>query len=417
MQTPVSEAKYRPESVAIVLKGYPRLSETFIAQEILGLERKGLDIHIVSLRHPTDPTRHEIHEAIAAGVTYLPEYLHHEPRRVARCLWRQLRNGRFWSMLGIWTRDFCREPTRNRLRRIGQALVMAGEMPPGTRRIYAHFIHTPGSVARYAARLTGLPYSLSAHAKDIWTTPRQEIREKLADARWTVCCTRTNTGYLRDIEPSAHIELVYHGLDVAALPKPDRSHRRDGSEQRDPCRILCVARAVEKKGIDLLLQAMARLPDDLHWQFTHVGGGEKGRELQQLAIQLEIADRVDWLGALSRNAVMQQMNGADIFCLPARIAADGDRDGLPNVLLEALSQELAVATTPTGGIGELIDDGENGLIVGNENIEALAAALERLIRNPGLRARFGHAGRLRVERDFAADAGIGRIADMLNGMT
>ena len=162
---------------------------------------------------------------------------------------------------------------------------------------------------------------------------------------------------------------------------------------------------------------MARLPDGLQWQFTHVGGGEKGRELQQLAIQLEIADRVDWLGALSRNAVMQQMSDADIFCLPARIAADGDRDGLPNVLLEALSQELAVATTPTGGIGELIDDGENGLIVGNEDIEALAAALERLIRNPELRARFGHAGRLRVERDFAADAGIGRIADMLNGMT
>src|SRR5204863_9033647 len=149
--------------VAFVLKGYPRLSETFIAQEILALEQRGLDILIVSLRHPTDPATHPVHREISAPVLYLPEYLHDEPRRVLRG-WRQARRlPGYRAAWRIWLKDLIRDPTPNRIRRFGQALVLATELPADIRQLHAHFLHTPASVARYAAAMRGTGWSVSAH--------------------------------------------------------------------------------------------------------------------------------------------------------------------------------------------------------------------------------------------------------------
>ena len=168
-------------AVAFVLKGYPRLSETFIAQEIHALERAGLDIRIVSLRHPTDKMVHPIHGEIGAPVTYLPEYLYRAPRRVMSALVAAYRRPGWrlaWRQL---LRDLRRDPTPNRVRRFGQAAVLAHELGDDVARLHAHFLHTPASVVRYAAMLRGLPWSVSAHAVDIWTTPAWEKREKLAE--------------------------------------------------------------------------------------------------------------------------------------------------------------------------------------------------------------------------------------------
>jgi hypothetical protein len=169
--------------VAFVLKGYPRLSETFIAQEIAALEQRGLDILIVSLRHPTDHKRHALHERIRASVLYLPEYLYQEPIRVLKSWWRVRRLPGYKTARALWWRDLKRDLTPNRIRRFGQALVLAAELPERIRHLHAHFIHTPGSVTRYAARILGLPWSASAHARDIWITPEWEKREKLADCQ------------------------------------------------------------------------------------------------------------------------------------------------------------------------------------------------------------------------------------------
>ncbi|MFN2644659.1 MAG: hypothetical protein ABR570_06690, partial [Burkholderiales bacterium] len=150
--------------VAFVLKGYPRLSEAFIAQEIAALERRGLDILILALRHPTDEKLHPVHREIKAPVHYLPEYLLREPRRVLRA-WRIVRRLPAYNKVrAIWLRDLWRDPTPNRVRRFGQALVLAAELPRDVERLHAHFLHTPASVVRYAAMLRGLPWSGSAHA-------------------------------------------------------------------------------------------------------------------------------------------------------------------------------------------------------------------------------------------------------------
>ncbi|MDH5750552.1 MAG: glycosyltransferase, partial [Rhodospirillales bacterium] len=304
-------------SIAFVLKGYPRLSETFIAQEILSLERRGLDIRLISLRHPTDARIHPVHREIKAKVSYLPEYLYREPLRVYRAWLKVRKRPGYPAARALWLRDLPRDPTPNRIRRFGQALVLAAELPEDVTHIHAHFLHTPASVARYAARILGLGWSCSAHAKDIWTTPEWEKREKLADCQWLVTCTRLNADHLRNLAADPDkVDLVYHGLDLSRFPPPAADPSgRNGRSPTDPVRILSVGRVVEKKGYPLLLKALARLPDDLCWRFVHVGGGKGLARLRKLADRLGLGDRVSWKGALPQEEVIDQYRKADLFVL------------------------------------------------------------------------------------------------------
>ena len=398
--------------VAFVLKGYPRLSETFIAQEIAALERRGLGISLFSLRHPTEGKRHPVHDEIAAAVTYLPEYLYQEPRRVARA-WRAVRRRPgFGAALATWLRDLRRDPTANRIRRFGQALVLAHELPPAVAWLHAHFLHTPASVTRYAAMVLDLPWSCSAHAKDIWTTPRWEKAEKLAHCRWTVSCTRANVDHLAGLAPSPdRVELVYHGLDFSRFERPQQPRpARDGSGAAGPVVVLSVGRAVEKKGYDVLLGALALLPEAVHWRFVHIGGGARLGALERQAERAGLAGRITWLGAQSQDEVLRHYRAADIFVLASRIAGDGDRDGLPNVLMEAQSQGLPCLSTRVSGIGELIADGDTGVLVAPDDAPELATALQRLIADPDQRSRLGDAGMARVRSAFSFENGIDRLA-------
>ncbi len=398
--------------VAFVLKGYPRLSETFIAQEVAALERRGLDITIVSLRQPTDARRHPVHAEVRAPLLYLPEYLLLEPLRVWRAWWRMRRTGSYATAFSLWWKDLRRDPTPNRVRRFGQALVLAAELPDGIERLHAHFLHTPASVARYAATLLGLPWSGSAHAKDIWTTPEWEKREKLASCDWLVTCTAANRDHLSALAPPGRVELVYHGIDLARFsPRNLASEKiRDGRNPADPVVILSVARLGEKKGTEVLLQALAHLPAKLQWRFVHVGGGPLKHRMERLATELKIAQRIEWRGALTQDKLLLEYREADLFALASRVARDGDRDGLPNVLMEAQSQGLACVATRVSAIPELVRDGESGILVQDNDAPALARALESLIANPARRRALGLAGQSAVAARFALDANIEPLA-------
>jgi glycosyltransferase involved in cell wall biosynthesis len=399
------------QSTAIILKGYPRLSETFIAEEMLALERHGLNFLIVSLRHPTDAEVHPVHTNIAAPVLYLPEYLYREPGRVIAA-WRKVRRlGTYKTALSAFLKDLARNPNPNRLRRFGQALVMAAELPSSVRHLHAHFLHTPASVSRYAAKILGLKWSVSAHAVDIYTTPEWEVAEKLSDMEWLLTCTDANRRYLCGLTEQTHkINLAYHGTDVARFAAAGtRPSLTDGSAADDPVRILSVGRLVAKKGYPDLLRALAKLPDDLNWRFTHVGGGGDLARLQSLAKDLGLDGRVTWLGAMGQDAVIEAYGAADIFALASRIAANGDRDGLPNVLVEAAAAGLPAVATRVSAIPELIEDGVNGLLAEEGDVAAIAAALERLIREPNLRQVLGAAAALRAAGDFDFGNCIGTV--------
>ena len=390
--------------IAVILKGYPRLSETFIAQEIRALELRGFELELISLRHPTDTSTHPIHAEIQAPVRYLPEYLHHEPARVVAG-WRKARTlPGYTEAYRAWRLDLRRDFSRNRVRRFGQACVLAAELPPGVDRLYAHFLHTPASVTRYAALMTGLPWMCSAHAKDIYTSPDWELREKLAGLDWLVTCTSHNVDHLRTLAAPEHrkrIHLVYHGLDFSRFPDAPRRGETDG-----PVRILSVGRAVEKKGFPGLLRALAEIADAPGWRLTHIGGGPLIETLKGEAASLGIDDRIEWLGACPQEAVLDAYRTSDLFVLNSRIADDGDRDGLPNVLMEAQSQGLPCIATRVSAIPELIEDGRTGLLVPPDDDVALAEAIRGLIHDANRRRAIGEAGYRRVRDVFGMSQGI-----------
>jgi glycosyltransferase involved in cell wall biosynthesis len=398
----------------VVLKGYPRLSETFIAQEIRGLEMAGLDLVIVAMRRPTDRKKHPVHQEIRAEILYLPEYLHEEPLRVFAAIPKILRKSGFWRAVQAFLRDLPHDPTRHRLRRLGQAVVLAAEWPKGAEWIHAHFIHTPASVALYASLILGVPWSCSAHAKDIWTSSRRDLRLKLDSARFVVTCTKAGLQRLASLSfKSSQPILSYHGLDLGRFPDFARPlSQRKGSEPHDPVVILSVGRAVEKKGYDVLLRALALLPRRLFWHFVHIGGGEKLESLQALADSLGIAHRILWQGTQAQEFVLQSYRQSDIFALACRVAKDGDRDGLPNVLIEASSQALVCVSTNVSGITELLSHEENGLVVEPENSQALSEALRRLIENPGLRLKLGNASQRLVQKQFDYRNSIRQLVDL-----
>ena len=399
--------------IAVIVKGYPRLSETFIAQELHALEQRGLTLALYSLRHPTDRETHPVHHEIRAPVVYLPEYLHREPARVWRA-WRKARRlPAYAAAFAAYRRDLSRDLTRNRIRRFGQALVLAAELPRNVVHLYAHFLHTPASVARYAALMLGLPWSFSAHAKDIWTSPDWEKREKLEACAWATTCTDLNARHLRALAPPDRpIELIYHGIDTRRFPAPTMCSRAvDGTDPGRPVNVLAVGRAVDKKGFDDLIRALALIPRERHWRLVHIGGGPLLRELETMARALGIAERIQWRGPQAQAAVLEAYRAADIFALPCRVSADGDRDGLPNVLLEAQSQKLACVSTRVSGIPELIEDGVTGVLVEPRAAAALADALSSLIGDPALRQRLGEAGFQRATVMFSMDAGADRLAE------
>ena len=399
--------------ILVVLKGYPRVSETFIAHELAALERRGLPLHIVSLRRPYDALTHPIHATIRAKVTYLPEYLYQAPGRVlaghARALVRAPR--RYLRALGLWLRDAVRDPTPNRGRRFGQAGVLAGELPAGAAHLHAHFLHTPASVTRYAAAMSGLAYSLAGHAKDVWTTPDWELRAKLEEACFTVTCTAAGRARLDALAPG-RVELVYHGLDrrLFAAP-PTFGSRRDGSNPSDPVRLLVVGRFQPKKGYPTLLDAMARVRAEV--ALTVVGYGPLAAALRARAEALGLAPRVTWAGALDQPGVRSLYRASDLLLLASEVAADGDRDGLPNVVVEALTQGLPVVATRAGAIPELVADGIHGRLVPPGDAAAFGAAIEQLARDPEARQRMGAAGIQRVAAGWDLETGAERLHALL----
>jgi glycosyltransferase involved in cell wall biosynthesis len=398
--------------IAFVLKGYPRLSETFIAQEIAALEQRGLEILIVSLRHPTDGATHPIQQLIRAALLYLPEYLYQEPRRVWRGWLRSRRQPGYRRARAAWLADLRRDPTPNRIRRFGQAMVLAAELPADVNHLHAHFLHTPASVARYAAIMVGLGWTVSAHAKDIWTLPVWEKRKKLAEASWVVTCTEAGRGHLAELAPHPDaVALCYHGLDLERFPSPPiRSDGADGSDPRHPVIIFSVGRLVAKKGYDDLLEALALLPSRLEWRFVHIGGGALSSALAHHARRLGLSHRIEWRGAQAYAQVLAGYREAHLFVVASKVARDGDRDGLPNVLMEAQSQRLACVATDVSGIPELIQHQVTGMLVPPDSPRALASALEALISDPARRSALGAAGELRVRRSFAAGSAIDALA-------
>jgi glycosyltransferase involved in cell wall biosynthesis len=274
----------------------------------------------------------------------------------------------------------------------------------GVDHLHAHFATAPAAVAELVHRLIGLPYSLTAHAKDIYVTPRDELTRKMHEARFVVTCTDYNHRYLQDLVANGTpLHRVYHGLDAQWFEHERFEHEpaasADSSDE-SPL-ILAVGRFRAKKGLGDLVEACRLLADrGVDFRCELVGFGPLREQLVQQVKDLGLADRVAIVGPLGQEAVKQRYRRAAVMALPCQVAADGDRDGIPNVLMEAMAMGVPVVSTPVSGIPELIEDGVTGLLVPQRDPAALADALARLLDDRALRARICEAAARRVRRAF-----------------
>ena len=398
-------------TLAVVVTGFPRLSETFIARELAALEARGLRFSLHALRKPGQDAALVAHD-VRAAPQYLPEYLRDAPTTVARAVVAAARLPGFGAALRAFRVDLASEFAAARVRRFGQACVLAQQMPASVRHIYAHFAHSPSSVARYAALLRGIGFSISAHAKDIWTAPDWDLRRKLADASFVTVCNRAGQARLASLGGGAKLRLIHHGVARSLIAERAPDQARDGAGA--PVRFVSVARAVEKKGLRRLLDALALLPAEVSFRLDHFGGGDLLGELKEKTRAMGIGDRVTWHGPRPHREVIAALDQADVFVLPAVIGSDGDRDGIPNAVMEAQARGLCVVASRVGGIDETIEDGLTGRLVEPGDVAALARVLTETARDPGLRARLGAAALKHAGSAFDAEAGYDALAAELS---
>jgi glycosyltransferase involved in cell wall biosynthesis len=286
---------------------------------------------------------------------------------------------------------------------LAHRLVRLGSPP-----LYVHFAHKPATIGRFAALLAGVPYALSAHAKDIWLTPEAELARKVRDASVVLTCTEQARAQVAALsEGQTPVHLVHHGVDLK-----DRTRAaRPGNEG---LRLLAVGRLVEKKGHETLLLAAGMLRDRGHeFSLRLVGEGPEWPRLQRLVHELRLGDRVVFLGPLSETEVRAEYENADVFALPCRKLPNGDQDGLPNVILEAMAHGLPVVSTRLDGIAEAIVDGESGLLSNQDDPVAFAEHLGHLIEDVRFGERIGEAGRKRVAEHFERCANLPKVVKAL----
>lgn len=393
----------RSGPVLYVLKRFPRLSETFVLREILSLERLGERILIDSLLAPEPGLGHPELDRLQAEVRYLPRHPRLRDRAVMRAHVRlALRAPGRWSRLALRAR---RAGTWQRFLQAG--LVAERARRVRARHIHAHFLTAAAEVARDASTLCRIPVSVTAHAKDIFQADNAHLIH--ARARGTtalITVSEYNAHYLRGvIGDEVRINHVPNGVEVA----PTSPDRPDGP-------VLCVARLVAKKGVDVLIQATAAVQSRLPaLQVEIIGGGPLETPLKQMAEALGVLDHVRFLGPRAWDDVEAAFRRCSMVALACRIAEDGDRDGMPTVLTEALARGLPVVSTAVAGIGELVRDGETGLLVPPDDPTALADAIELLLRDRGLARRLGRAGRQLVAQRFDPEQSAAQLQRVFQG--
>ena len=383
----------KPDLVVMV-NGFPRLSETFVLQELLDLESRGVNLMVIALAQPDEAVQQDGLARLRAPVEYVPALTGARRRLGARASHAALLlQGRERYLAAL--ADIVTSPDYSRARLDQAALVAHRLMRLGRPPLYVHFAHKPGTIGRFAARLAGVPYALSCHAKDIWLTPADELRRKLRDARVVLTCTREGAAELeRHAAGATPVRLVHHGTEVPAV-------RAQRATAPGPPRVLTIGRLVPKKGHDVLIAAAAALRDHgVAVQLRIAGDGPEWPRLQRLVHELELGDRVVFLGPLTPDEVRDELATASAFALACRVTPDGDRDGLPNVVLEAMARALPVVSTTLAGVAEAVEDGRSGLLVPPENPEALAEALQRVLRDPAFAAQLGQRAAERIRSSF-----------------
>lgn len=419
--------------VGYIMKGFPRLSEVFISNEVELLETMGLRLQIFALQSLSEKKVHAQVGAIRAPVHYLPEdsaaaevpfgdwlranftalwrghgqLLRRRPRAYLTTLWSALQfsvkyRASRWRLKKSFYKDFLR------------AGHIAAQVLDGKTigHLHGHFCHGSATITMWASELTGIPFSFTAHAKDIYLpelNPGDLLPRKIRRAKFVATCTDANRQHLQRLCPEVRtIKTIYHGLSTAFFtPEP-------APVETPAATILSVGRLVKKKGFPVLIEACRLLRErsyDFRCRIIGAADEDSG-VVERLIEKYDLAQRVFLEAPVAQEALRQIYRDCTIFALPCLVAGNGDRDGIPNVLVEAMATAKPVVATAVSGIPELIDHGIDGVLVAPEDPQALAGALEILLQDGGLRARLGRQARAKVCARFDSSKTTVQLRDL-----
>jgi glycosyltransferase involved in cell wall biosynthesis len=417
------------QQIGYILRSYPRLSQTFILNEILELERAGVALKIFAITAPVGELIQPQVSQVRAEVVYLENCLRHPLRQIlgehAGAFLRaplgylsvlcfvlfQFQIDRGYSANSRFT---CFLYSIYLAQLIADQEERTGE---GICHLHAHFAHDPTLIAQLTHRLTGVPYSFTAHARDLFQVPRSLLSGRIQAARAVVTCCRANLDYLQKIAPSARkkLHMIYHGVNLSGFhPAPPPLIPITGAPL-----IISIGRLVEKKGFfDLLasLEQVSRAGINFHCEIY--GDGPLRQPLQDWINSHHLADQVTLAGNRDQAGLIPILQRATLFILTPSVTGDGDREGIPNVLVEAMAIGLPVISTAVAGIPELIISGHNGLLFPPHAVDAIAAGVIDLLRDAEKCSQFGEAARHTVTQQFdvcQAGAALKQLFDVNAG--
>lgn len=414
------------QRIAYVLKGFPRLSETFIANEVRHLTRLGLSLGLFSIKRGDAlaedaalPDIHYLPAVSSLSETTLRQWLSENLGPFVACQRFWLRRSPIRYLRTMFFAGYCGVRYRHAggtafkksfVKEFLFACYVAREIADDSTfaHIHAHFCHDAATVAWMASRLTGLPFSFTAHAKDIYQrrlNPGNLLERKLAASTFAVTCTNTNVDFLRDRSSVPDkIHGIYHGLDIRQFSSAANCIVADASQWKTEGRLLAIGRHVEKKGFTYLVEACRTLRDrGVSFRLDLIGEqGDQSAGIERAIESFGLQDRIFLHAPRPQNELVGSYRQADLFVLPCIVLDDGDRDGIPNVVAEAMACEVPVVVTGISGIPELVQNDVNGVIVPGRDALALADAIERLLADPDTRRALGAAARQTIEDRFDA---------------
>jgi colanic acid/amylovoran biosynthesis glycosyltransferase len=396
--------------IGYITKMYPRLSETFILNEILEMERRGAEVTIFSYKKPNEGRFHPQIPEVRAQVLYLEDLDYRKWPQWLGKVWPTLgvRADRMWSLISDALS--CGSPEFIDLIMLS-GWVAAQARQLGLVHLHAHFASLPSTIAYYASEISEIPFSFTAHAKDIFVYNMDEhlLRKKLLTARFVVTVTNYNFRYLMERAPEANpnnINVIYNGIDLFRFTA-------NGSNSRESNLILGVGRLVPKKGFGDLLDACHILKNrGVDFRCVIVGDGLEAEMLLQKRRELNLESEVEFAGPRKQDEVLKLLHSATLLCLPCTVAPDGNQDALPTAILEALACGLPVVSTTVSGIPEIIDSGVDGLLVEPNDPQALSENLALLLKSKDLQSSFALKGRQKAEAKFDLRKNASQLFDL-----
>ncbi len=397
--------------VGYVANRFPRWGGGWVLNEVRGLIGAGVDPVLFSFRPPLPEV------ADQPGVKEWSARTTYVPRGSSAVCWLAGVSCLLRSPLGFWRGVRTALRLGGRMARgshLMEVFFLASRMrAAGVRHVHAQHADYLADAALAAAACLGLPFSFTGHANDLYTNPGR-LKEKIRAARFVATCTGFNETYLHGFcresgLDASRIRRVYHGVDLARF-----AARGEPSGPAGASRLVTVTRLKEKKGFPWLLEALAMLKArGVPFSLEIYGEGDQRAAIERRIGELGLADRVSLMGVIEHDRIPGVLAGAGIFVLPCVVLANQDRDGIPNTIIEALATGVPVISTAISGIPEAVRDGESGLLVPERDAAALAAAIERMMKDAELRVRCARAGRRIAESLFSIEASGRALADLM----